>query len=773
MAGALLLVRIGLVSAQTPGLIAGVVRTQDSAAGGARVLLQENPARAATTDSAGHFVLRDVPAGAYTLVATLNGIRRGVVGVTVLGGDTATVTITLTPPSELPELIVTSTRAPPYSADSATGGTNFPVPLLDLPQDVVVVTRAVIDDRRVTDPRALTNNVAGVIALAPYTAYSLNEADFLFRGIPSSGANNTLHDGFRDFGLDMPIDMSSIARVEFLKGPESVLYGSVGSLGGLANFISKQPTADRIAELTLSADNHGDVRSTLDLSGPFPSRSAVYYRVNLAGEMLRTFRDYSSGSYAFAAAPSVEWTPGTRTTVTFTGAYTQREYRGDPFLPLYDGVFHLPMSRFYGEPLTPPDLAQGLRGHLIVTYRLSGAVQLREGLGYSSGRVSDYNYDLDGLDSLGTNVLRGYGHSDETSRDAASQTEMLATFTVGGLRNRAVAGLELSAERHTGFNTNGDSLAPIDLSDPVYGAVPSDTASLSHWWSPVNQLGAYAQDLIDLGRQVKLIVGARFDINRSELTINTPADTFVLQQTTHHVSPRLGVVFQPAHATSVFGSWANSFLPNLSCARCGDPATFPPELGRQFEVGLKQLFAHGRFGATIAAYQLSKQNIMISDPTDPDGIRVLIVGSVRSRGIELDASGSPVAGLSMVVAYAYTDSKVSQGNETFPVGTAPANLPKNRLSLWSTYTVLEGALKGAEVGAGLTAADGQFANWNDPFRLPSYAILDALLAYHTRAFGVRLNIANVTAARSYQGISDTRVSPGASRSLVISVEHSL
>jgi iron complex outermembrane receptor protein len=771
--GGMLLALTGPAGAQQSGTIIGIVRDAGTAAPGARVGIRGTLAFSVMTDSAGRFILREVPPGDYVVVAALEGSNFGTAPAVVRGGDTVMVAIALGGPVEIRGITVTASRRPSYITDSATGATKYPAPLMDIPQQVTVVPQSLIDDRHITESRELTRNVAGVVATPPYTGTELNETNFIFRGQPSSSGLTTLRDGFRDFGALMPLDMASVDRVEFLMGPESVLYGSAGSVGGMANFVSKQPLAQRAGALTLSADQRGGVRSTLDLGGPLSASGQVRYRFNAAGEQIRSYRDYSAGSYGFSIAPAVAWLPSERTSVTFTGNYTQRSYPGDPFLPIYSGTFRLPVSRFYGEPLGPLSLAQGLVGQLVLSYRLSNSVLLRERLAYSSARLSDYNYELEGLDSLGTSVTRDYGHSDETAHDGASQTELIATFMTGSMRNRAIAGLELSAQRHPGSSTGGDWLAPISLDHPVYGAVPTDTAGVERWQGSVNQLGLYAQDLLDVGPRVKLMAGARLDINRSAFTFHNPTDTFELQQTVDHVSPRLGLVYQPAPATSLYGSWANSFWPNQSCARCGDPTSFPPEVGQQFEVGVKRQFADGKFGATLALYQLTKNNIMIGDPSDPTGMSVLVVGSMQSRGVELSATGSPAPGLGVILAYAYTDSRVNEGNETFPVGTVPANVPRNRLSLWSSYTMHRGALRGFAFGAGLTKADWQYANWGDPYRLPGYTLLDAMLGYHGAAFGAQVNLTNLTNARSYQGVRSTEVAPGAPRAVVLTMSYLL
>ncbi len=770
----LLITTAAQAAGQSHGLIRGTVRTRGGAAAGASVVIRGNLASVTTTDSTGHFVLNDVAAGTHLLVATLEGWNAGSASASVRGGDTVSVVITLGNTQQLPAISVSATRPSSYYADSSVGGTKFPVSQLDLPQDIVVVNQTVIDDRHITAPNKLTSNVSGVIAQAPLTGAGLNEANFTFRGVPTSTYNNTLHDGFRDLGAVTRIDMSDVDHVEFIKGPESVVYGAVGSLGGIANFVSKQPLTHRAGELMLSADDNGGVRSTFDLGGPLSPASGIGYRITAAAERLRSFRDMSEGSNAFAIAPVLGWKPSSRIMVNFTTAYTQSRYRGDPYLPLFDGSFALPVSRFYGEPGVPFSKAQALTLQGIITYRVSDAVQLRQGLGYSASRQQDFNYDLDGVDSAGT-VLRVYGRSTDHTRDATSQTEVLATLTSDGVANRMVMGVELFAEHYNGIYSTGDSMAPIDLNHPVYGAVPSDTGSENRYWIQQKQLGVYAQDLVELSQWMKVMLGARFDINRSQFSYQDAGETAItplLDGTVHHVTPRVGLVFQPGQQTSLYGSWANSFTPNMSCARCGDPSSFPPEVGRQFEAGVKQQLAQGRFGATLAVYQLTKENVMIGDPSDPTGNRVLIVGQMRSRGIELDASGSPAPGLDLVAAYAFTDVKVTKGNDQyFPVGMVPAGQPRNRVSLWSTYTVHHGTISGFALGAGVTAQEAVYATWGDPLRLPGYAILDALLGYHGRSFMVQVNLTNLTNTRSYQGVSTLRVSPGPPRSLVTSVAY--
>jgi len=48
-----------------------------------------------------------------------------------------------------------------------------------------------------------------------------------------------------------------------------------------------------------------------------------------------------------------------------------------------------------------------------------------------------------------------------------------------------------------------------------------------------------------------------------------------------------------------------------------------------------------------------------------------------------------------------------------------------------------------------------------------------MLAYHGQSFGFQLNFTNLTDARSYQGVLDTEVSPGAPRAVVATISYHL
>ena len=90
-----------------------------------------------------------------------------------------------------------------------------------------------------------------------------------------------------------------------------------------------------------------------------------------------------------------------------------------------------------------------------------------------------------------------------------------------------------------------------------------------------------------------------------------------------------------------------------------DPVTLralAAETANQVEFGYKVRARGGAITATVAAYQLVKDNIASSAfyPT------IVTVGQARSRGVEVDVRGRLTRRLSGIASYAYNDGVITK-----------------------------------------------------------------------------------------------------------------
>ncbi|NJP09959.1 MAG: TonB-dependent receptor [Leptolyngbyaceae cyanobacterium RU_5_1] len=264
---------------------------------------------------------------------------------------------------------------------------------------------------------------------------------------------------------------------------------------------------------------------------------------------------------------------------------------------------------------------------------------------------------------------------------------------------------------------------------------------------------------IDLLDNLKLLVGGRFDTTeQSSLTFSTGERT---SQSDSAFSPRVGIVYQPSKEISLYASYSTSFLPVIG--RSADNSLFEPERGRQFEVGIKGDFLNGKLSTTLAAYHLTKTNILTTDRDNPDFS--VQIGEARSQGIEFDIAGEILSGWKIIASYAYTDAKVTKDNNLLLQDSRLPGVPYNTASLWTIYEIQKGSLQGLGFGLGLFYVDEKpgFADFDPPgFKLPSYIRTDAAIYYRRNNWRIGLNIKNLfdkTYYDTFQG-SDI-VYPGA------------
>jgi iron complex outermembrane recepter protein len=173
---------------------------------------------------------------------------------------------------------------------------------------------------------------------------------------------------------------------------------------------------------------------------------------------------------------------------------------------------------------------------------------------------------------------------------------------------------------------------------------------------------------------------------------------------------------------------------------------FEPTRGTQSEVGVKTDLFSGRLSATLAAYNITKSNVLTPDP-DPSlavqGFQVQ-VGEQRSRGIELDVAGKVLPGWRIIASYAYTDATVTTDNSTpSTVDNRLANVPQDQASLRTTYEIQTGDVKGLGFGLGLFYVGDRQGDLENTFSLGSYLRTDAAVYYRRNRFNAAINIRNL------------------------------
>jgi iron complex outermembrane receptor protein len=173
---------------------------------------------------------------------------------------------------------------------------------------------------------------------------------------------------------------------------------------------------------------------------------------------------------------------------------------------------------------------------------------------------------------------------------------------------------------------------------------------------------------------------------------------------------------------------------------------------------VKTEFLEGRLAATLAAYQITKTNVITTDPNIP-GFSIQ-VGEQRNRGLEFDLVGKVAPGLNLIATYAYTNAKITENNDG-NVGNQPANVPQHTASLWATYEIQKGSLKGLGFGGGFVVLGARQGDLENTFTLPGYVRADAAIYYRRDNWRVGLNFKNLSNTYYFEGAEFGSVFPGA------------
>ena len=664
------------------------------------------------------------------------------------------------------QIVVTDEAESRYVEPRATTGTRTDAPLRDIPQSIQVIPQEVLEDQGVIRLNDALRNVSGATALGD----NGTGQQFILRGFADP---SILRDGYRftsgGFGNPGFPELGNIEAIEVLKGPASILFGSVEP-GGVINLVTEQPLSEPFYEIGLRGGNRGLINPNVDISGPLTDDGRVLYRLNASYSNESYFRDFDTDVERLFIAPIISWQISDRTDLTVSLEYVDSERPSDlGLVALGDEVADIPFERVVNNP-DDVNQTELVRVGYDFEHRFSDNWQVRNAFRFTSFDLSSSFLNLAALDDAG-NTTSSFFFSDQENNNLELQTNVVGEFNTGAIEHTLLFGFDLF--RYTNPRLDRISLFPPvinNIFNPVYDTVPRpEQATATPAFdseNEVNTFGVYIQDQIDLADNLVLLAGIRYETVRIELVNNQTTFVPSSEQTLNEdaFSPRLGLVYQPIEELSLYGSFSRSFIPNTAQTFNGD--IIPPERGEQFEVGARTELLGGRLIANIAFFHLTKQNVANPDPNDP--MFSIATGEQRSQGIELDIAGEILPGWNLIANYAYTDADITEDN-TGIEGNRLYGVPENNLNLWTTYNIQEGPLQGLGFGLGFNYVDERFGNNANDFMLDSYFLTNAAISYQRDNWQAAINIRNLFDVNYIEGSRNSRtfgISPGAGFTLI-------
>ncbi|KGF78381.1 membrane protein [Massilia sp. JS1662] len=644
-----------------------------------------------------------------------------------------------------------------YHGLTVAGATKTDAQPLDLPQSTRTLEADLLRDAGVT-------NLAGALELASgiarqsdlgglWDSYAMRG----FTGDPNFGSDYMVNGFSSSRGYNGRRDVAGTQSIEILKGPASALYGR-GEPGGTVNIVTKKPRFAPQYGIDVALASHGTRRAAADLTGPLSD--SVAYRFNLAHQAGGSFRDLVHTERTYAA-PSILWHAGEDTTVSYEIEATRQRTPFDRGVVAVLG--RLPVSRFLGEPADGPVIVQSVGQQLFVQHALGDRWSLQGGASYRDSALAGYSTEASDLAADGRTLRRQRRHRDFAAIDRSARVELL-----GRLANHAVlvgADTYRFDDRRVQLRRNPSAANPyaLDIFAPVYGGVAAPLALSIDTLEHQRATGLYVQDQLDLTARWKALVGVRHDQYRQ--TVINHRTAAVNHQRLGATSPRAGLVYQPDATVALYASMARGFRPNSGIGI--DNQAFPAEESRADEVGAK-LDTPGGLAGTLAVYRIRKKNVLTTNPANTD--YSIPAGEVASRGVELDVSGRLRRNLKLSASYAYTDARVTRGDNTIRTGSRVPNVPRH-----SANVLLVAGDARVSAGAGLAYVGERFGDVaaSSDFRLPGYTTARLMAAYAPdKRWRIALDVDNLFDRRYYaSSYSRLWVMPGSTRTATATLSY--
>lgn len=738
---------------QTAGIIRGrVVDEAGQPIAGVRVVARGDALapREAIVDATGRYVLSGLPSGTYTVHVEGQGYRSEEhedinvgAGATVLDVALAENVVAIA------GVEVVARRR--YAARNSAMATRMELPLLDVPQSVQVITKDFLEDQDATRLADVFRNVSGVNAFSPYEDYTIR--GFRIQEVLYNGQRAPTSNFFS------PARTATVERVEVLKGPAGVLYGSFEP-GGVVNLVTERPEATPARTVSVSLGSYDRRELEADITGPFGEGGNVLYRMSALVSDQGSFRPHED-SRSVQLAPSVTWLVGDRTTLRLNAEFVDNHHGYNRGIPAPEGdVNRVPVT----WTLTEPGDFVDHRGYSVeagADQALGTAWTLRGGVRFADTDTRQWSHDRGGLLEVDgrLQLARRFYDYPWATRFVTPSASLAGEFSTGTIQHTVLLGSDARFYSLVSRNrTASDGVPPLDLDNPEYGHGSPETYTFSTalWTDDARFVSAFAQDLVELHPRLKVLLGARYDHFRDHLTWDEEGyqvDEVVREGA---VSLRAGAVVQPRENVSLYGSYSQGFnAENLAWAQ-PDGGPYDAERSHQWEVGARGEWFGGRLASTVAAYRIRKTDILVEDP-DSELFRYIPIGEVESEGVELDLTGAITPDWSVVANYSFNEIAITDDTDESLIGKPLPNAPKHAAGLWTRFDF---AGTGLGVGGGLSYVDER-ATFSDNTTIPSYTLADLAAYYDLEGFRFALKVNNLFDRKHFIGAYDeTTVFPG-------------
>lgn len=557
-----------------------------------------------STDKMGEFSFK-IPAGNYTLILSSIGYKNLEKKIVVRGDIELRLELTAST-VDLGDVMITEKRP-------AASVAKINAPSLDVPFTFSSLSNEVIQQTQAEDVSEALKFTSGI---RPQKKYGVKQT-FVMRGFDKPVV---MVDGMRDenFSSDpyaAPMtSLAAVERIEYLKGPASVLYGH-SAVGGVLNIVRKQPLKDFEGKAKIAYGSWNSKKLNLDLGGNIAKGLDYRFATNLSNSdgWRNNKRKYANAYLA------LDYTINEKNKIEIRTGANRDHYTPEGGLPfLADSVWNLKGDLVYkkGEAVPGTSYKQrynssedfmthknhNILGRYILKFSDKTKISLSssytkndlEYLSTGEGMQSPRTVKPDATHNLRTRYYGSpvfiditkltqksiFGHS-IVSENFQNYLEFTSEFNTGRLKHKVLAGYTYMLSEHNIFYMDYDpktwaylitgkgAYATVDIANPKlnqggifykYGGAQMRNET-TH--------GAYLQDLIEITPWLKAMIGGRFDYFKYKYKLEKTTHGRELENKADYkefnnkpFSYRAGFVLNPIKSTALYASYGSFFKPN-------------------------------------------------------------------------------------------------------------------------------------------------------------------------------------------------------------------
>jgi iron complex outermembrane receptor protein len=731
--------------------IRGKVSTSDGKPAEFVNVILKGTTKGTIADAEGNFSINNLKSGSYSVYVSFVGLKSQTQKIELKDGETSNMAFTLQEDANQLQEVMVIANPSKYVTDYPSISLRLKTPLLEIPQNIQVINRQLLQDQQVFDMQeGVIRNVSG----ATRSEHWENYARIVMRGSRIAAFRNGMN--VTETWGPLNEDMSMVERIEFVKGPAGFMLAS-GEPSGFYNVVTKKPTGITKSEVGMTIGSFGTYRNTLDFDGLLSKDGKIQYRLNLMGQSKGTHRKFEfNNRLSIAPVLKFQINPRTSLTTEYNYQYVNMSPLGSAYAYTSDGIGTLPVGFSTLESNMSPTKINDHSFIATLSHSINDNWKFTGQLAYL--QFNQLGSSLWPSTISGDTLKRGESIWDIMGQIRVGQFFVNGDASTGKLKHRILAGVDMGdKDFYHDWNQAGaiNGTTPFIVTAPVYGQVPATAYSIFDRTLSVKQRGVhynnvytalYAQDEIRLmNNKLRLTLAGRYTTTGDEDPWSGAVDA-------GKFTPRVGLSYSLNKSTSVYAVIDESFIPQAGASFEGK--RFDPITGNNREIGLKKEWLDGRWTASASAYQITKNNVLTGDPNHQ--FFSIQLGQTQTSGVEFDIKGQLLTGLDVTLNYAYTDGKVTKDTDNKQVSKQIPGTDKSIANAWLSYRVQSGKVEGLGFSLGASHAAGRsawYAEYDksiDP-TMPAYTRFDAATSYNFGKFGVALNVNNVFNADVYSG----------------------